>query len=107
MSMFDITERASEEIREIMASRGKDSPVRIIMGGQTCGGTSLGLYFDEARENDHVFQERGLTFVVDPDLYEQTKFITVDYGTNPMAPGFYITSGMEEVGGCGACACSC
>ncbi|MDZ7699156.1 MAG: hypothetical protein U5R49_20225 [Deltaproteobacteria bacterium] len=53
-----------------------------------------------------MFNDNGLTYVVEKDLYERIKPIKVDYVNSPMGAGFSIGSSMQMGGSCGG-SCSC
>lgn len=64
------------------------------------------MVLDEPRDNDEVFDDRGLTYLVDKDLLEKIQPIKLDYVNSPMGSGFSISSSMQAGGGCGS-GCSC
>jgi iron-sulfur cluster assembly protein len=64
------------------------------------------MALDESRENDEVFNDKGLTYVVEKDLYDRIKPIKVDYVSSPMGAGFSIASSMQMGASCGG-SCSC
>jgi iron-sulfur cluster assembly protein len=64
------------------------------------------MALDELREEDEVFDNSGITYVVDKNLLNQIKPIKVDYVNSAMGSGFSITSNMSMGGGCGS-SCSC
>jgi len=64
------------------------------------------MALDESRENDQVFDDRGLTYVVEKALYENIKPIRVDYVNSAMGSGFNISSSMAIGQSCGG-SCSC
>ncbi len=64
------------------------------------------MALDESRENDQVFDDRGLTYVVEKTLYENIKPIRVDYVNSAMGSGFNISSSMAMGQSCGG-SCSC
>ena len=64
------------------------------------------MALDESREGDEVFDDRGLTYVVEKALYDYIKPIRVDYVNSPMGSGFNISSSMHLGGSCGG-SCSC
>ncbi len=64
------------------------------------------MALDEPTENDEIFNDNGLTFLVDKALWEQAKPITVDFITSPMGSGFRLSSNIAATGGCGT-SCSC
>lgn len=66
------------------------------------------MALDEPTENDEIFNDNGLTFLVDKALWEQAKPITVDFITSPMGSGFRLSSNIAANGGCGtSCGTSC
>jgi len=66
----------------------------------------MGMALDESRDNDEVFEDRGLTYVIDRGLLEEVKPIRVDYVESPFGSGFSVTSNMDQAASCGA-SCSC
>jgi len=66
------------------------------------------MALDEPNENDEVFKDNGLTFIIEKALWEQAKPITVDFITSPMGSGFKLSSNIAASGGCGSsCSTSC
>lgn len=65
----------------------------------------MGMALDESRTNDEIFDDRGLTYVIERDLYEKAKPIRVDYVDTPMGAGFNISSSMQFGRTCGSCSC--
>jgi Fe-S cluster assembly iron-binding protein IscA len=64
------------------------------------------MALDESKEEDHVFDDRELTYVIDKQLFEQVKPIKLDYVNTPMGAGFKIDSNMQPSPSCGG-SCSC
>jgi iron-sulfur cluster assembly protein len=64
------------------------------------------MALDELRDEDHTFDDKGISYVIEKNLFEQVKPIKVDYVTTPMGAGFNITSSMGMGGSCGQ-SCSC
>jgi len=64
------------------------------------------MALDEPKENDEVFNEKGITFLMNRDLFELAKPINVDYITSRMGNGFKVTSSLEAGSACGS-SCSC
>lgn len=64
----------------------------------------VAMALDEAKENDVKFEEGGITYVIEKDLFETGKPFEVYY--NGM--GFGINSQIKlEAGGCSGCSSSC
>lgn len=66
----------------------------------------MGMALDELRDEDEVFDEGDIKYVVDKNLLDQLKPIKVDYVNSAMGAGFSITSNMAAGGSCGS-GCSC
>ncbi|HUJ69091.1 MAG TPA: IscA/HesB family protein [Syntrophorhabdales bacterium] len=91
--MLELSERASEEIKkQFLKGREGSQSIRIIMTDGGWKGPYLAMAFDEPRENDHVFTERGVTFLVEKTLLERVKPIRVDYVEGILGSGFTLKS---------------
>jgi Fe-S cluster assembly iron-binding protein IscA len=65
------------------------------------------MALDESKEDDEVFKENGITFMINKDLFELAKPITVDYVITRMGNGFKLTSSLEAGNSCGGSCSSC
>lgn len=65
------------------------------------------MALDESRENDEVFDNKGLTYVVEKSLYDNVKPIKIDYVSSAMGAGFNIASSMQMGASCGSSCSSC
>ncbi|MBA4418893.1 MAG: hypothetical protein C0392_13450 [Syntrophus sp. (in: bacteria)] len=64
------------------------------------------MALDEPKENDEVFKEDGITFMIAKELFEEVQPVTVDFINNAAGGGFKITSKLTaEEKGCGSCSC--
>ncbi len=63
------------------------------------------MVLDEPGNNDHVFTEHGITFMVDNHLLENVKPIRIDFVESPMGAGFSINSNLKKERDCGSCSC--
>jgi iron-sulfur cluster assembly protein len=64
------------------------------------------MALDEPKENDELFKENGITFMIDKELFELSKPIKLDYLTSRMGSGFKLTSSLDANSACGS-SCSC
>ncbi len=62
----------------------------------------MGMALDGPKEDDETFNENGLTFVMNSQLYRDVKPVTVDYVSTAMGAGFRISSNMSSAGSCGS-----
>ena len=66
------------------------------------------MALDESKEDDEVFKKDEITFMINKDLLESAKPITVDYITTRMGSGFKLTSSLNSNSSCGSsCGASC
>jgi len=97
--MLELSERASEEIKkQFLKGREGSQSIRIMMTDGGWKGPYLAMAFDEAREDDHVFTERGVTFLVEKTLLERVKPIRVDYVEGILGSGFTLKSELMKGG---------
>jgi iron-sulfur cluster assembly protein len=61
------------------------------------------MALDESTPNDDVFKDRGVTYLVEKDLFEKVKPIAVEFITTPRGGGFKLTSSLSQEGACGSC----
>ncbi|MBP8625986.1 MAG: hypothetical protein KBI10_04800 [Syntrophorhabdales bacterium] len=64
------------------------------------------MALDEPREDDEVFNENGIMFLVNRELFNQAKPIMIDFFQSPLGGGFTVQSALSKQGGCGS-TCSC
>ncbi len=63
------------------------------------------MVLDEPGDNDSVFTEKGITFMVEKKLLERVQPITVDFIDTPRGSGFTIKSNLKKDQDCGSCSC--
>ncbi|MBM4272760.1 MAG: hypothetical protein FJ139_11490 [Deltaproteobacteria bacterium] len=64
------------------------------------------MALDEPKDGDEVFKENGITFLINRELLELVKPITVDYISTRMGSGFKVSSNLDSTSSCGR-SCSC
>jgi Fe-S cluster assembly iron-binding protein IscA len=101
--MVNVTEPAKAQLDAYFAENEK-TPIRIFLSSGGCSGPRLALALDEAKDSDEVHDASGYSFVVDKELMEKAKPLSVDFS----GCGFAIDSSLElgGGGGCSGCACS-
>jgi Fe-S cluster assembly iron-binding protein IscA len=65
------------------------------------------MALDESQGNDEVFENRGITFLVDKKLLEEVQPINLDFIESARGSGFKLTSSLAAGGGCGSSCSSC
>jgi len=69
----------------------------------------LGMALDEPHDDDQIFNEKGVTFIMNKGLFDEVKPISIDFVKSAMGAGFMIKSELSNKagGGCGSGTCSC
>jgi len=65
------------------------------------------MALDEPRDGDETFKENGITFLINKELFELVKPITVDFISTPRGSGFKVSSSLETGSSCGKSCSSC
>jgi len=104
--MIELEATAGQAIKSFLAEKGIQRPVRIHLQFTGCCDPSLGLSVDNIRESDLVEEVDGLTFVIDPEVYQLVGNITISYIDEIGRKGFILTSDkpVSEWDGLGVCA---
>jgi iron-sulfur cluster assembly accessory protein len=112
--MFEVSDKASEIIKGFLTGKEGPQAIRIVMNeGGCCGGPSLGMALDEAADSDETFTEKGLTFLVNKELFDEVKPISIEFVESHMGAGFMVRSALSDKEGgcesssCGSGSCSC
>jgi iron-sulfur cluster assembly protein len=108
--MLEITDLATEKLKEYLAEKNLTGPVRVtVMRG--CGGPSLGLALDDRKDSDTVVDLADLQVIMDKTLFGECGRTRVDFklpsGCGYGGGGFVITSETPLPGGGGGCGGSC
>lgn len=90
--MVQISESASEKIKEMLAAEGSsDLFLRVGVQHGGCSGFSYGMGFDDDQANtDKIFDINGLTVVVDEESSKYLYGVEIDYKESAMGGGFTI-----------------
>lgn len=112
--MLEVTESAISNLKEHLTKNNLDSAIRVVMQN-SCAGVGLGLGLDEKKDSDQVFEEGGITFLVDSGMFAATGAIKVDFvksssGCGCGGSGGFAVSSEKKLGGhgggCGGGSCS-
>jgi len=69
-------------------------------------GPSLGMALDEPKDDDEIVKSNGITYLVNKELLDQAKPITIDFVESGWGSGFSINSNLAKGakdGACGSC----
>ena len=64
------------------------------------------MALDEPQEDDEIIKDNGMTYLINKELFEKVKPISIDFIESAMDSGFSISSSMQAGGACGS-SCSC
>lgn len=90
--MFEVSEKASEKIKQFLSGQEGPQSVRVLMTEGGWRGPFLVMALDEKKENDQVFTEKGVTFLVEKALFDRVKPITIDYTESTLGSGYTLKS---------------
>jgi iron-sulfur cluster insertion protein len=102
--MVEITDRAYEQIREIMLDQNTDEPLRVFVQGGGCSGFQYGFTFDkEQNEDDFVFEDKGIKVLIDAMSMTYLEGASIDYKEELMSSQFVIKNpNATNTCGCGS-----
>lgn len=99
--MIQLTERASEHVRNFLQNRGHGEGIRVGVRTAGCSGLAYVLEFvDEADSNDTRFESHGVTIFVDPKSLVYLNGLQMDYVKEGLNEGFKF-SNPNQKGECG------
>lgn len=101
---MSITEQAADQVRALLAKRGKPSAgVRVGIRTAGCSGLSYTLeYADERQKFDEVVEDKGVTLLIDPKAIMFLLGTTMDWAEDKMKKGFVFVNPNEKARcGCG------
>ena len=77
---ISLTESAASRVRNYLATRGRGGGLRLGVTRTGCSGYSYVInYADDIAENDVVFEDKGVTLVVDPEALPLIDGTEVDF----------------------------
>ena|SRR3989338_9908457 len=99
-----VTKKAAEKLSQILKENDKEGyalRVAVVSGG--CSGSQYGLELDnETKENDKVFEEKGVRIIVSNEHFEFLKGSKIDFVETLHGGGFKISNpNVTSSCGCG------
>lgn len=91
---LSFTDAGASKALELVAKSGKQAAaLRVYVKSGGCSGYQYGMLIDDRRlEGDKVFEDRGVTLVVDQKSWPLLRGSQVDYVENLMGGGFSVTN---------------
>jgi iron-sulfur cluster assembly protein len=104
--MITLTDKGAEKVREFLdaqAAVADTSGLRVGVRGGGCSGFQYALAFDEQRDGDTVFEDKGIRLLVDRPSLPYVKGSVVDFVEGLQGAGFKVDNpNVIAACGCGS-----
>ncbi len=89
--MIQVTPKAAQRIRQIVAKEGASGGLRLAVQGGGCSGLTYQFKIETGeRPSDHIFAFDGAKVLIDPKSLVFLDGLTLDYTESLMQSGFVI-----------------
>ena len=89
--MISLSERAAEQVRELLAEEADAETLRVAVQGGGCSGFQYALGFDGAPQaGDDIAEQHGVTVIVDRFSLPYLEGASVDFVDGLMGQGFTV-----------------
>lgn len=101
--MITLTAQAANKFKQQLEERGLGLGIRLAVMGTGCSGYSYIVNFaDKREEDDLIFEDLGVTILVDPDSYKIVKGTQIDFQKNGFNEALkFINPNVKGECGCG------
>ncbi|MDQ6775979.1 MAG: iron-sulfur cluster assembly accessory protein [Actinomycetota bacterium] len=104
--MITLTDRGAEKVREFLATQdavAATAGLRVGVRGGGCSGFQYALAFDETRDGDEVFEDKGIRLLVDTPSLPYVSGSTIDFVDELQGAGFKVENpNVVAACGCGS-----
>jgi iron-sulfur cluster assembly accessory protein len=100
-----LTEGAASKVKELLAGQAEaeGQALRVAVRGGGCSGFQYALALDSQKEGDHVFEDHGVSVVVDKTSMQFVFGSEVDYVDGLQGAGFQVNNpNVVAACGCGS-----
>jgi iron-sulfur cluster assembly protein len=100
-----LTDKAAGKIRELLTDQQdtEGQALRVAVRGGGCSGFQYALAFDRVKDDDHVFEDRGVSVIVDKTSMQFVFGSEVDYVEGLQGAGFSVNNpNVVAACGCGS-----
>jgi iron-sulfur cluster assembly protein len=104
-SAITLTGTAAGKVRELLSAQeeSEGQALRVAVRGGGCSGFQYALAFDKVKDDDHVFEEQGVSVVVDKVSMQFVFGSEVDYVESLQGAGFQVNNpNVVAACGCGS-----
>ncbi len=104
MKVITNKESVDALINVIEKKENRPKSIRVFVAGYSCSGPKFGLVIDPAKDDDEVYEQDGLQFVINKGVYEEFGDFRVEFEED----GFVVLpENYEAPSGCASCGGSC
>jgi iron-sulfur cluster assembly protein len=104
--MITLTNKGAEKVREFLTAQAAvadTAGLRVGVRGGGCSGFQYALAFDEQREDDSVFEDKGIRLLVDRASLPYVEGSTIDFVDDLQGAGFKVANpNVIAACGCGS-----
>jgi len=104
--MITLTDKGAEKVREFLTAQPETTVtagLRVGVRGGGCSGFQYALAFDEQREGDSVFEDKGIRLLVDRPSLPYVKGSVIDFVDGLQGAGFKVDNpNVIAACGCGS-----
>jgi iron-sulfur cluster assembly protein len=104
--MITLTDSGAEKVREFMdsqATAADTAGLRVGVRGGGCSGFQYALAFDEQRDGDTVFEDKGIRLLVDSPSLPYVRGSVIDFVSGLQGAGFKVENpNVVAACGCGS-----
>jgi iron-sulfur cluster assembly protein len=104
-SAITLTDKAASKVGELLSPQedGAEQALRVAVRGGGCSGFQYALAFDRVKDDDHVFEDRGVSVIVDKVSMQFVFGSEVDYVEGLQGAGFCVNNpNVVAACGCGS-----
>jgi len=102
--MISLTDKGAEKVREFLSTQAAVAPtagLRVGVRGGGCSGFQYALAFDDERDGDSVFEDKGIRLLVDLPSLPYVQGSVIDFVEGLQGAGFKV----ENPNVIAACGC--
>jgi iron-sulfur cluster assembly protein len=104
--MITLTDKSAEKVREFLESQAavvETAGLRVGVRGGGCSGFQYALAFDEQRDGDSIFEDKGIRLLVDRASLPYVRGSVVDFVDGLQGAGFKVDNpNVIAACGCGS-----
>ena len=100
-----LTDKAAGKVRELLSDQqgAGEQALRVAVRGGGCSGFQYALAFDRVKDDDHVFEDRGVSVIVDKTSMQFVLGSEVDFVEGLQGAGFSVNNpNVVAACGCGS-----